>query len=177
MKSVIRMRWAVVLCLAGCGGAEGPPDGTGGAGAQGAGGNFHESGGAPSSGGHSGSGATDAQGGASTGGAPNACDSCSAPQGSEYESCCKADRTCGWTLGPTHPFLFKLKDSCHAFGQPGELDPSCAPLDLTVGMAGTLISKLPGCCSPDGRCGVIVHDESGCVAREDVDGTSGTCTP
>jgi hypothetical protein len=59
----------------------------------------------------------------------------------ELYACCArpAESRCGLVTGTV----------CEELGQRGEIDPSCPTLPDTV------IGTLPGCCRPEGMCGVF----------------------
>lgn len=92
--------------------------------------------------------------------------------------CCLEDDTCGWAFGDYYPiYEYKQKDKCHAFSQAGAEDDECDDININVGMMPGMTITIAGCCRPDGYCGYIIGDNTGCVAGEDVDGSNEICTP
>jgi len=80
-------------------------------------------------------------------------------------SCCTEEGRCGLVLPNLGP-------QCVELNQPGTVDSECPPLEGPS-------FNLPGCCRPEGHCGVL---ESvlplGCIAREAITPDASTsCTP
>ncbi|MDH5674386.1 MAG: PKD domain-containing protein [Myxococcales bacterium] len=75
----------------------------------------------------------------------------------ELPACCDMDSGggCGAQVSMTDP------SDCEAINQPGDLDPSCPPAMSVIG------TEVPGCCKPDGKCGVMSGTLSGCIERTD----------
>jgi hypothetical protein len=75
------------------------------------------------------------------------------------------------------PFLNHLFGLCEAFEQPGTPTTDCKDVVVYFSQAAQELSRFKGCCRPDSQCGAVIHDTSGCVAIEDIDGTTAACTP
>lgn len=94
-----------------------------------------------------------------------------------FSSCCLADGKCGWSMTLSVPFLDRLYGRCEAFEQPGTPTAACKDVVVYFSQAAQELARFKGCCRPDGQCGAVIHDTSGCVAIKDIDGTTATCTP
>jgi len=75
------------------------------------------------------------------------------------------------------PFIDGLRSVCEDFQQPGKLSSTCPDVNVYFSWAHQLVASFPGCCRPDGRCGAVIHERSGCVAHEDLDGSGVACAP
>jgi hypothetical protein len=75
------------------------------------------------------------------------------PAGDPFPPCCDEDNgdICGATVSEA--------GDCVGVGQEGELDPSC-PSAMSV-----IMTEVPGCCRPDGTCGLRSGALMGCVER------------
>lgn len=103
--------------------------------------------------------------------------SCDSWRNELLASCCTSEGTCGWLVSLQVPSITGLYRNCQPFGQEGHIDPACGEVAIYFSQAFQKIASFPGCCRPDGRCGAVIHTSSGCVAREEIDGTTSTCTP
>jgi hypothetical protein len=155
---------AIMVSLGACGDDDGGDgggeagDGESGSGGGGAG----MAGGTGGSGGRAGAGA--GGGGAGTGGAGGmpasiecggeTCNAVMSVMGA-LPPCCDDDSggICGATVG--------MAGECEGVGQPGMDDSDC-PSEMSVAM-----TMLPGCCTPDDKCGVRSATLMGCVERTD----------
>ena len=169
--------WLVLLCLGACshdldalregrdeaglragsGGSNGRGGSGGGASGRGAGtGAGTGAGGSTSDGGVE----PDAGSGSGTGGNAGACEPCpeltTQAENLGLRACCRGatDLECGLTFGEGAVCLPR-----DVPGQPNDVCPEANPGSLT----------LPGCCRPDGRCGVVAEQVGlGCVARDEI---------
>jgi hypothetical protein len=83
-----------------------------------------------------------------------------APPPLPLPACCSNDE-CGYFLDLSGNANIPIEGGCQAYGQPGVVDPRCPDL-------GTLMYShpvgVPGCCRPDGTCGVALDTIGlGCV--------------
>jgi hypothetical protein len=56
-----------------------------------------------------------------------------------------------------------FEETCQARDQPGDLDEACPAADMVaipVGGQMAMLDAFPGCCRPNGMCGVVVNDVS-----------------
>ena len=107
---------------------------------------------------------TPSMGGASTGGRGTGvscggiqCESWNVLELVEAPACCltQAPGTCGADLGQVASALgSSLQDPCLELDAPGVPDATCNGLDFTNPITGA-IETFPGCCKPDGTCGVV----------------------
>ena len=145
------------------------PSGGNGSAGQGSGGNGGSGNGSAGSG-HAGSGASGSgasgsgssgSGGSAGAGNSTACEPCAAPPAIlgdtvKPTSCCTGSR--GEECGEKFPAV----DRCYALDVPGSQDTTC--LALSRGK-----TTYPGCCRPDGECGVVIDSLNlGCVIRSEV---------
>lgn len=94
-----------------------------------------------------------------------------------FASCCLEDGMCGWSMKLMVPFLQGLFGLCEPFEQPGAPTAECQDVVVTFSQAFQELARYKGCCRPDGHCGAVLHDSSGCVAGKDINGSMSTCTP
>jgi len=76
------------------------------------------------------------------------------------DPCCTADNTCGVDTTYLTMTGAMFKQSCEPKNQPGELNEACPkPAASMINVMGTMVSldALPGCCRPNGTCGVSVN--------------------
>ncbi len=139
------------------------PSGAGGSGnaGQGAGGNG-SGGTGGTSGGKAGQGGSSGSGGAAGAGDPNACKPCATPP-SILAGAVKPTSCCTGSHNSDCGEQFPTVDMCYPLAVPGNTgDPVC--LEHTHGNL-----TFPGCCRPDGQCGIVVDQlHLGCVVRQEV---------
>lgn len=79
-----------------------------------------------------------------------------------FPSCCTPSFECGLELAPSTSPTYPFATGCQALKQPGWLEPGCPDLGELL-MSGAQVG-LPGCCRPDGTCGIdATQIELGCV--------------
>jgi hypothetical protein len=89
---------------------------------------------------------------------------CPVPPSGVGTGCCTEGEKCGLVVSIIGP-------ECVELNQPGKLDSQCPTLDFPT-------FSLPGCCRPDGRCGVLERFlPLGCIARDAIFPDAGqSCT-
>jgi hypothetical protein len=98
--------------------------------------------------------------------------------------CCagEGDAVCGLDLEPVTNFM-PLQSGCVALDQPGNADANCPDLFFNDP---TELRDLPGCCTPEGKCGVVANlsllADFGCVDPRTLllgapEGEPQSCTP
>jgi hypothetical protein len=88
--------------------------------------------------------------------------------------CCLPDDECGADPSPIATYF--PKNVCLQRNHPGSLSPECPPLPLAASWGG--IYTLPGCCTPEARCGAWMDLAGlGCVAREKLALGQAFCVP
>lgn len=91
------------------------------------------------------------------------CSSAAVPIQSVYVSPCCAgpdQDSCGLETGFLSLVGAAFDETCQAKNQPGAADDSCPspdPAMVPVGGAMATLDPFPGCCKPDGTCGVLVN--------------------
>jgi hypothetical protein len=80
-----------------------------------------------------------------------------------FPSCCTSSFECGIELAPSTSPMYPFATGCQALKQPGRLEPGCPDLGELF-MSGGQVGVPPGCCRPDGTCGIDASQiELGCV--------------
>jgi hypothetical protein len=105
-----------------------------------------------------------AGGAAGAGGATLVCaaEVCPASSISSFAGCCTNSGRCGLDLG-TAATAIGISPGCQQLNQPGTIDYGCPSLAQIVM---TTAPDFPGCCRPDGTCGVAINTPEvpfGCV--------------
>jgi hypothetical protein len=73
--------------------------------------------------------------------------------------CTETDNSCGLSTAFLEEVGGTFEESCQPKDQPGEEDPACpspAAAMVPVGGAMLALDEFPGCCRPNGLCGVVV---------------------
>jgi hypothetical protein len=127
-------------------------------------------------------------------GSTDKCDSAAVLGGLNIEPCCDTTDTCGLNTGFLALVGAQFKEVCQAHNQAGDVTDACpdaAGLKVPFEMAGMTVmiplDPFPGCCRPDGTCGVVIDSVTsggklkiadfnlGCVDAEPFAGKVNTC--
>jgi hypothetical protein len=162
-RAVITLSAALYLGTAGCGG--GDDDDTTATGGGGSGGTEAGQAGAGTQAGTGGGGSGAAGRSQDDAGQPVICGGkqCTLPSESPLEPCCVKDNICG----------AKYQNECQEVNQEGVLDSRCP--SHTIQSFNNM--ALPGCCKPNGKCGVYSSFGFGCVERTQLASFSGGPLP